>query len=312
MSSGAQRASARPRVIFIRGITQRSGTNYLRDLVTLHPQCCHARQPIWEDFSLDDAAHLDRYVARLSRRWPPAWGVPEAEIRAQLLREFGDALVRSLVANPKRPGVITVAKTPSVRGLRHYFDMFPDDPLLVLVRDGRSVVESSMRSFGQSFERAAHDWVSGADTVVRFREQHGSTEGTRWLLLRYEDVVRDVRTTIRRIVDFMGLDPDAIDISKASSLPVRGSSSFRTQDGNVNWTRVPKDESFKPLERSAAWDDERHRRFNRIAGEQMTELGYQLAGPPVRFTDRIRYQPRDIAYLMSVAARRARRSWADD
>lgn len=325
MQSGPQGVPGRPRVIFIRGITTRSGTNYLSDLMALHPQCDHARRPIWEDFSLDDADQLERYVARLSRRWPAHWEVPVGDIRAQLLREFGDGLVRTLVAHPERPGTVTIAKSPSVRGLEHFFAMFPGDPLLVLVRDGRSVVESMMRSFGQSFDRAARDWAAGADAVLRFRSRHLSSEGTRWLLLRYEDIVLDVRLAIRRIADIADLDPDAIDLSAATALPVRGSSSFQRDDGDVHWRGVPQDESFKPLERASTWDEERHRRFNWIAGEQMVELGYSLTGSATSdLADRIRYQPRDLFYAMDriryeprnmlhaveAAAGRVRRRWA--
>ena len=59
------------------------------------------------------------------------------------------------------------------------FDLFPDDYLIVLVRDGRAVVESKQRSFGETFESAAREWAAGAETILRFAREHASTRGTR-------------------------------------------------------------------------------------------------------------------------------------
>src|SRR3954468_20659315 len=99
------------------------------------------------------------------------------------------------------------------------------------------------------------------------------------MLLRYEDVLTDVTTILASIGAATGLDPSRIDPAAAQGLPVRGSSSFRGDVGKVHWRGVEKDELFKPLERAANWDDERHERFNWLAGEQMLELGYSLTGP---------------------------------
>lgn len=296
-------------MIFVRGITTRSGTNYLGDLLALHPQVGRARHPVWEDFSLDQAAHLDEYFARSLERWPRAWDIPLPAIRAELLREFGDGLVRVLIANPDRPSALTVAKSPSVRGLRYFFDLFPDDYLIVLVRDGRSVVESKRRSFGQSFDSAAREWATSADTILQFSREHARTRGSRWILLRYEDVLTDVIATLQSIGAVTGLDPAGIDLTAAEALPVRGSSSFGRVEGRVDWRCAEKNEAFKPLERAAAWDGEQHKRFNWLAGDQMLELGYGLTGSTdATFKDRLMYQSHDLIHILRTSAGRARRS----
>ena len=57
-------------------ITGRSGTNYVRDLIALHPDCEKARAPIWEDFFLHEAAPLfefDRGTVLKLGAYLPAW-----------------------------------------------------------------------------------------------------------------------------------------------------------------------------------------------------------------------------------------------
>jgi protein-tyrosine sulfotransferase len=268
---------AAPRVIFIRGITPRSGTNYLRDLLLLHPACERARSPVWEDFALDDAAVLDRYIHRLGTRWPQAWGVQDTNVDADLWRGLGNGLIEALIE--QQPGRTTVAKTPSVRGLGYFFRLFPEEPLLLLVRDGRSVVESLTVSFGRSFDQAAAEWTRGAKGILRFRKQYAAEEGTRWLLVRYENLLSDAPAELSRILAFAALDPAAIAADVVKSLPVRGSSSFGARPSGVHWQPVPQDESFQPARRWAGWCDERHARFNWIVGEAMEELGYELQDP---------------------------------
>ena len=273
----------RPPVVFIRGITPRSGTNYLRDLLALHPGCHKAREPVWEDFALDDSALLERYVRRLSTRWPQSWGVPVPELSAELLRAFGDALVTGLIAGPAGapsdkldPRSVVVAKTPSVRGLALFPLLFPDDPLILLVRDGRDVVESLQRSFGWSFERATRAWTIGAQQIIAFQEAQRGSLDQRWLLLRYEDVLLTPLKSAAPVLSLAGLNPDDLDPQKVDALPVRGSSTFGTGEQGVHWRPTAKDATFTPVRRWAGWTADQHARFNWVAGDAMQTLGYSL------------------------------------
>ncbi len=76
-----------------------------------------------------------------------------------------------------------MAKTPSVKNLQ-LLNVMPIGKSVVIVRDGRAVVESGMRSFGWSFDAAARMWTRGADTIMQAQEQ-----GVEFLLVRYEDLV---------------------------------------------------------------------------------------------------------------------------
>ena len=293
------------RTVFIRGVTPRSGTNYLRDLLLLHPDLRPARAPIWEDFALDDAAVLHEYSRRLSSHWLPAWGIDVEQVAESLMRRFGDAVVQTLVG--EEPGHY-LAKTPSAAGLEHFPVMFPGHHLVLLVRDGRDAVESLVRSFGWSFERALRAWRIGAEQILAFRDGHLEEQDHSWLLLRYEDVLTDPAATTAAVFRLAGLSPFLIDTSASEALPVRGSSATRRDDGAVSWEPVPRDAAFAPIRRWADWDNRRHRRFGWVAGEAMRAFGYELEAPgSPALPGKLGHHVRDAVTAAELEARRLRR-----
>ena len=84
-----------------------------------------------------------------------------------------------------------MTKSPSVRHLDRFFAFFPRARLLILVRDGRSVVQSAMDTFGWDFERACRAWAEAANTIDRF-QQSESARADRWRIVRYEDLIDDL------------------------------------------------------------------------------------------------------------------------
>ena len=65
-----------------------------------------------------------------------------------------------------------VTKMPSVEQADRFFELFPNCPLIVLVRDGRNVSESGVKSFGWSYERAFDRWRRAADVVLELQRRH--------------------------------------------------------------------------------------------------------------------------------------------
>ncbi len=275
--------------IFILGISQRSGTNYLADLLSLHPDCGRP-SPLWEDHVLGHAELLLSYARTLCRRWsrqvagPPLaaeagrrcpW--PDrihesiAHLHPQLCRALGSGVVATLQSLTGRKRLVT--KTPSVHNLPLFFDLFPGACLLILVRDGRAVVESGVRSFGWDYESAMHNWARAARTVLAFTQKEGGPPG-KYLLVRYEDLVAGGEVQVRRLLDFLGLDACAYDFAAAARLPVKGSSELKAA-GEMHWRPVEKGADFDPLGRWKNWPRARHERFNWLAGTYLGQLGYE-------------------------------------
>jgi len=262
--------------IFIHGILQRSGTNFLWDLLLLHPDCAPAREPIREDLFLEHSDHLVTFAETVRGVWDPIWGSFGADLPDRLCAGIGDGLVSFLRTDLDRR---LVTKSPSVRHLERFFTFFPSAQLLILVRDGRSVVQSGVDTFGWDFDRVCRAWASAAETIRRF-QQTESVRADRWRLVRYEDLVDDTEGQLRSLFEFLRLDDARYDFDAARNLPVRGSSWFGRQRTGVHWQAVPKDASFVPKERWRSWNAEHLDRFDWLAGEQLRAFGY--AAPPAR------------------------------
>jgi hypothetical protein len=261
-------ASSSTEPIFILGISQRSGTNYLCDLLCLHPDC-GAPAPMREDFFVHHADLLVAYAHAVYGHWH-RWVIDE-KLEAYLCQSLGEGLLTFLAAH--HHGKRLVTKTPSVQNLRYCFKLFPHASLLILIRDGRAVVESRMRTFGEPFEVAVRKWAEAAAAIRQFDEAMRGTD-CRYLIVRYDDIWTDVRGELQRILTFLDLELDRYDFAAATNLPVRGSSAFGRKDGKVHWRPVEKTPDFDPLRRWSHWDRAMHERFNWLAGESLTTFGY--------------------------------------
>src|SRR6266853_4552738 len=83
--------------IFIMGIAPRSGTNFLHDLLLLHPDCDPDGRLLEEDHLIAHAHWLFRYINSVARLWKPRWGQEELRLEEQLLCEhLGNGLISFL------------------------------------------------------------------------------------------------------------------------------------------------------------------------------------------------------------------------
>ena len=287
-----QVSGERAKACFLLGISQRSGTNYLFQLLRQHPDCV-APGPIWEDFLLDHSGLLKNYAERVFGSWNPKWDV-ENKVGSQsaLLRHLGDALYGFLrlqlvlVAVEKARGEdmgakdavfekLFITKTPSVKNLENFFVLFPECHLLILVRDGRGVVESGVKSFGWNYEEAMREWTKSAETILDFAGKNKSDD--RFLVVRYEDIVANEKAELSKIFIFLGLNPGLYDFSVPATLGVIGSSDLREAPvDEVHWKAIKKESTFNPIGRGFNWPRSRYRRFAWIAGGAMSRLGYEM------------------------------------
>jgi hypothetical protein len=261
-----------PAPVFIFGLTPRTGTNYLWDLLCAHPSCAPGREPVREDFFLEHADLLADFVRTVPLRWDPSWGEVTDQTRAELSASIGNGLLGFLSTDDQRR---LVTKNPSVIGVDRVFTFFPTAQVIILVRDGRGVVESCGRTFGWDFDLAARRWAAAVDIAVQFLHSHIADDSA-VTLVRYEDLFADLRAQLTRLLSFLHLDVSDYDMSAAERLPVRGSSVFLGRRSQVHWDPVERTPDFDPLQRWAHWDAAQHARFAWLAGQQQTALGYGL------------------------------------
>lgn len=261
--------------IFIFGIMQRSGTNFVKDVVCLHPDCGFPGPPLVEDFLAQNTDLLVQYSQAVLDDWnrlgrTTVYDSLEEELRI-CLGNGVLSLLESRIKDKKR----LVTKTPSIRNLEHFFKIFPKARLLIVVRDGRAVVESGVKSFGWSYEQAFHQWAEAAKKIYEFDCTY-KVSNHKYLIVRYEDIWENLEEKIENILRFLDLDCNTYDLKSAKNLPVRGSSTIRSQsDEKMVWKAVEKPKEFNPLDRWRNWDSKLHQRFNWLAGQYMEYLGYQ-------------------------------------
>jgi len=281
-----------PVPIFILGIAHRSGTNYLHDLIRLHPACEPASSVLEEDFLIAQAHLLRDYAESIARFWKKRWGTVGLDQEKKMLyAHIGDGLTSFLYTQLERRGTSkfghsfprttrrVVTKTPLVNNLDLFFSVFPSAPLIILIRDGRSVVESAAKTFNRPYGSEARDWARSARRILEFRQ---TNKNNNFLIVKYEDVYQNVQSELGRIFAFLGLDATAYDYDTAIKLPVRGSCAVRVQTSHndpwvnkgINWEPVEKPANFDPLSRWRGWGRAKHERFNWIAGDCLQAFGY--------------------------------------
>ncbi len=256
--------------IFILGMLQRTGTNHLWDMFGLHPDV-ELLLPVFEDHLVRWSPHLTAYVEDVTRCWSEEWEVPDSEGTA-LLRSLGSGIQGWLADHSDRR---VVTKMPSVEQAQNFFELFTECPLVLIIRDGRSVSESGVKSFGWSYERAFRRWNAAAEVVLELKARHG--DNPMFSVIRYEDIVDKPAEVMQSLCITTGLDPERFPFDEVGGLPVRGSSTLRSdQDQEIHWTPVERSDSFDPRERWRSWDDHLHRRFAAVAGASQQALGYSL------------------------------------
>ncbi|RKQ95585.1 sulfotransferase family protein [Maricaulis maris] len=256
--------------IFIGG-APRSGTTLLRAMVNasrnivcgpemrIIPALCH----LAEQIETGQADMLER-----------GYGLDRQALNDRFARTI-DSLLAPLHA---RTGARVAEKTPA--NILHFSrlrQIFPDSPLIGIVRDGRDVVASLLSmdwtdgSTGQPMaitrdaEAAARLWCASIDAG---RRMHGDPN---YFELRYEALVSDPAGTISPLFDALGED----DAAKARALD-----HAREFDAAAGTAESSAGRVAGPVDRRAIgrWqqdlDTAQRDTVMRIAGQHLADLGY--------------------------------------
>lgn len=302
--------------IFILGIMPRSGTNFLHRLLCQHPDCGAINTtPVREDYMLHHAGWLSRYLGRLKWQWGH-WGADAAFV-SPLSTSVGQGLTQFLQSLTSANRFVT--KTPSVKNLKTFFRFFPHAHLLVIVRDGRSVVASGMSGFGWHFETATRQWATSAREIIDFPKQNPEF-ADRFKLVRYETLNANTVEELRSVLQFLNLDVDAFDFEAALNTPVYGSSFMKEGSDQVTWKPKEKDKNFNSSERWSSWSKAQHNRFNWLAGRELEALGYEpvgqvSSGPGGQFVQKLKnvaYTTRRMPRRVVSASRAGARAFRDE
>lgn len=265
-----------PAPILVLGVMPRSGTNAVRDAIALHPDVYADPGRLYE-FPLLHAADaaavfMDQFHSYFPRN-------AEVTHRHDALAMLAGAWLRELQleAGDKR----ILLKSPHVQNLFLAPHIFPDAKIVLCLRDGRDVVDSSLRTFSRvslarkTFAQLATEWKFAAEAIV------GATQAIAMqdmvTLARFEDLQDAPSQTVTAVLNGIGLDVANYDMEAFANLPVRGSSRSTATDDS-RWQPETRSAHFKPVNRWHAWSDKRKARFDRIAGQALEQAGYARHG----------------------------------
>ncbi len=265
---------AGPAPIVVLGVMPRSGTNFLHDLISLHPDV-HADPGRLYEFPLLQVARgaealMGDFVARFPRN---AEVLGRRDLLAMLAGAWLGELQRE--AGPRR----MLLKCPHVENLALAPHVYAGAKILLCLRDGRDVVDSWLGTFPRwsprrkTFGQLAREWRLSAEAILRFAER-GPLAHPDVAVVRYEDLQGDPEPELRRVLAHAGLDAAAYDFATAAALPVRGSSRAGGSD-HERWQPQARKADFNPVRRWAGWPPARLARFDRIAGDLLREAGYE-------------------------------------
>lgn len=295
----------KPRFLFILSPAPRCGTNFLFDVLTLCPLLSSAR--IDEDHFISEFATIETFL-RQSLAKSSLSELRRETLMKVLERAISQALLEAVSSGPgaTEGDHLTVFKTPTTLGLSAALSTFPDSSrFLVIVRDGRDVIESSVLSFPWfNFAYVFHRWRSGCEALFE-AEAAGSGRLKR---VRYEDLLNDPGTTIREVFGWLGLPTDAFPYEQVALLPVRGSSESRLSNGEVSWLPTREPLAVRPDARASEATPLRRCLFRAIGDPWNARLGYSATDPDrnrcVGFFARLIYLGQSLRYRLRPSMRR--------
>lgn len=256
--------------IFIQGIMPRSGTVYVGELLRLHPDLYAFPHQLWEI----PALQLTEDVAQLQQKFLYAYKPNLGKLKDHdFLPLFGASLLAYL-HQPIPPEQRLLTKMPSVQYLTHFFSMFPHENLLILVRDGRDLVHSTLRTWPHlNFAQVCLRWHRSARAVINTCNYLATQQGNCYWLAQYESALYNPAEFAREACLRFGLDETRYPYDEIDNVRVIGSSKLESGH-KVTWQHLEKPDDFQPTEYWKKWSASKKAIFKLIAGRSLMELNY--------------------------------------
>jgi hypothetical protein len=274
-------------MFFIVG-SARSGTTLLRMMLNAHPKVSVPPESRFVvDLYRSDEVQVETFLEGLEAhpRWT-TWDTPIEDVRAQLTGittvSYPEAIEAAFMAyaqnrNKKRFG----DKTPRyIEDLPLLARLWPDAKFVHLVRDGREVALSYADvPFGPStVAKAAALWKAR----VKLGMEQGRPLGTaRYVELRYERLLVNPQEEAEGLCSFLDLEFDSAMLDYSE----------RARSEVLDRAKLYNPNVMKSITRTRSWDEQMPRSqvevFEAVAGDTLTELGYERAFPSPSLAARV-------------------------
>jgi protein-tyrosine sulfotransferase len=268
-SSKEIRGPHRPPAIIIHGVMPRSGTVYTGELLRLHPDIYAYPNELWEIPFLELSGELKNIQQLFFKRYKLN---RERMGELDLLPLFGASLISYLYSFVPADKTLLI-KVPDVQFLSYFPIVFPHENLLLLMRDGRDLVSSTIKTWPEEkFSKVCLQWKNSAQHMINFNH-YQSLKRDNYQMFKYEDILDEPAYFARNACQRYGLDINSYPYDEIGKLPYRGSSTLQT-DGGVSWEPINSCQSAKTVGHWQQWPAKHTKQFKKIAGEVLIQAGY--------------------------------------
>ena len=165
-----------------------------------------------------------------------------------------------------------LVKVPRVSYLGYFPTMFPMEDCLLLLRDGRDVVASTLKIWPErDFSSTAKIWCESTILMTNVFKQQIGLRTCR--MYKFEEISAKPVQFIHGVCKEYGLNQERYPFESISTLPVQGSSNLSAA-GEVTWQPQEKPKNFVNSGKWQGWTSKEKMRFKHIAGSVLIESGY--------------------------------------
>jgi protein-tyrosine sulfotransferase len=267
--ASAMRGKNRPPAIFLHGVMPRSGTVYFGEVLRLYPEIFAYPNNLWELPFLAHAGDLIKHQEKFFQTYQQNRSQLQEN---DLLCLFGAGMMNYLHSFVPESKTLLI-KVPWMQFLNFFFTFFPRENLLLLMRDGRDVVHSTIKTWpNRDFESVCRQWDDSAKIYLDLQKRFNPGE-YKICFVKFEDLLQDPVSVTRKVLEAFDLDWLKYPEEKIHDLPIRGSSAMQ-KEGKVSWFPEKKGNEFKPLGKWCSWSKKEKNIFNTICGETLLKLDY--------------------------------------
>ena len=242
--------------IFVLG-APRSGTSMMQWALRQHPELWGGQE---SDFMIPLAHELRRIHEFGSQRGRLHWLSGQNVGEAEFLRYIGTGL-NALYTSRSR-GLRWVEQTPQYTlHMNDILALFPGAVFVMMLRDGRDVVES-LKNFVNPVPHgeAAALWGRFASEGLDFAD---GPNGHRLHTVRYADAVLDTESTLQRLFNFLEIEPSVKSAEWiADRSPINSSFDDASEQSSIG--------------RWEEWSRELRHQFHHEAGEVLIRAGFEI------------------------------------
>ena len=257
--------------IFIIGITGRSGTHYIAQLLKRHKVIVN-NSLIREDHFVSELNYLELNVKNISYYWRKKNKdnkEHEERIINNLKIGLGNGIINSVPT--KKQAKYFLLGTPYTHNISLFPDYFPNQKMLIIIRNAKDVVESGVRSNFWNYEEGLELWNRSAKRIIEFQSK---SQGD-FIIVKYEDLFTDTTNKLKEIFNYLNVDSEEYPYDKLEKIPIQGSSDAKDENESWEYKNIEKNNNFKPLNRSENWSFIRKWRFNWKCGKNSEILNYK-------------------------------------